>query len=81
MKKAMNKNSPSTALKSHPICLQVPSFKKKLPVTPISFLQTCLSAKIHEAMPWVANEQAICLVMDNAGGHGTRAAEKNIRVG
>jgi len=35
-----------------------------------------IAAEIREAMPWVPNEQAIYLVMDNAGGHGTRAARE-----
>jgi hypothetical protein len=30
-----------------------------------------IAAEIREAMPWVPNEQAVYLVMDNVGGHGT----------
>jgi hypothetical protein len=35
-----------------------------------------IAAEIREAMPWVPIEQAIYLVMDNVGGHGTRAARE-----
>ncbi len=35
-----------------------------------------IAAEIHEKMPWIPIEQPIYLVMDNAGGHGTRAARE-----
>jgi hypothetical protein len=35
-----------------------------------------IATEIHEKMPWVPREQPIYLVMDNTGGHGTRAARE-----
>jgi hypothetical protein len=33
-----------------------------------------IGAEIRQNMPWVPQEQPIYLIMDNAGGHGTREA-------
>ena len=33
-----------------------------------------VGAAIREKMPWIPQEQPTYLQMDNAGGHGTRAA-------
>jgi len=35
-----------------------------------------IATEIHEKMPWVPREQPIYLVMDNTGGHVTRAARE-----
>jgi len=35
-----------------------------------------IAAEIREKMPWIAADQPIYLVMDNAGGHGTGEARE-----